>query len=85
MVCSIKFDSTAFSKREEGYDQESRYWTVRAWVWICELVEEIRQDGGEILKGVLTAGWDFLLVWKVQVCVVVLVGGVASVVAYLHG
>lgn len=84
MVCSIIFDSTASSKREEGYDQESRYWNVRAWVWICDLVEEIWQDGGEILRSVLRAGWNILLVWKVQVWVAVLVGGVAFVFAYLH-
>ena len=69
----------------EGHDNESRCWIGRAWVWVCELVEEIWEDGGDIVKDVLGASWDFLRVLKMQFWVAVLVGGIAFAVAYPRG
>lgn len=80
----IKFDSPASSTRDEVHDEESQYWIVRIWVWICELVEEIWEDGGEIVSGVLRGCWGLLRAWNLLVLGTVLVGGLAFVVAYLH-
>jgi len=48
-------------------------------------VQEIWEDGGDIVKDVLGASWDFLRVWKMHFWVAVLVGGITFAVAYLHG
>ncbi|PVH83955.1 hypothetical protein DL98DRAFT_584978 [Cadophora sp. DSE1049] len=82
----IKFDSSTSVTGTgiEVDEEESPYWIVRASVWICELAEEIWEDGEEIMRGVLRGFWFFIRTWKLHVWVAVLVGGLTLAIAYLN-
>ncbi|KAK0113471.1 hypothetical protein ONS96_014335 [Cadophora gregata f. sp. sojae] len=80
----IKFDSSSPSISNEPNSDESHQRIVRAWIWICELAEEIWEDGGEAARGILTGCWRLLRARSVSSWVVVLVGGLAVALAVGH-
>ncbi|KAH7327078.1 hypothetical protein BKA65DRAFT_61958 [Rhexocercosporidium sp. MPI-PUGE-AT-0058] len=55
----IKFDSPTSSPEGAGLgEDESPYWIVRASTWVCELTEEIWEDGGEIASCCVARLWE---------------------------
>ncbi|KAH9224342.1 hypothetical protein DL95DRAFT_379282 [Leptodontidium sp. 2 PMI_412] len=82
----IKFDSLPSSPgggRVSLVDEESPYWVVRAWIWVCELPEEIWEDGGEIARGIIARLWGSMRNLNVPLWTVGLVVGLVFVYLYI--
>lgn len=86
IVLRIKFDSLPSSPgggRVSLVDEESPYWVVRAWIWMCELTEEIWEDGGEIARGIIARLWGSMRNLNVPLWTVGLVVGLVFVYLYI--